>query len=167
MSSGTVETLSAAIRRVWAVGAIPEALSDRRCIIPLRCHKGWENASQHRKRPQTIQAERAAVQQVWAQDRWSVKSRIKTNFLEGHIEMHQRELWHLYKLRSKTVHGEIDPSDGCLGHAVTRIRLIGSQMYRAILGANHYPYREGRSREMRLESFSITTYYPTIQYPGS
>jgi hypothetical protein len=100
-------------------------------------------------------------------DRWIVKARIERNSLEGYVEMHRRELWHLYKLRSKTVHGEIDPSDYCLGHAITRIRLIGSQMYRAILGVSHYPYRDGRSRETSLESFSITTYHPTIEYPGS
>lgn len=100
-------------------------------------------------------------------NRWSVRSRIERDSLEGHIEMHQRELWDLYKLRSKTVHGEIDPSDDCLGHAVTRIRMISSQIYRAILGVNHYPYREGRSGEIGSESFSITTHHPYIQYPGS
>jgi hypothetical protein len=113
-----------------------------------------------------IAALESVLEMKTIKDRWIVKARIKADSLEGLINIHKRELWDLYKLRSKTVHGEIDPSDDCLGHAVARMRLIASQTYRAILDTDPYPYRGGRGREKESESFSITAYHPAIQYPG-
>jgi hypothetical protein len=96
---------------------------------------------------------------------WSVRLRRRGIRLDELCRIHTRELWELYKLRSKTVHGEIEPSDGCLRHAVLRVRSIASQFFCSMLGMEHRPYSRRIHGDAEVRPFFITTYYPAIRYP--
>ncbi len=98
---------------------------------------------------------------------WNVKPRRRDIRLDDLCTLHKRELWGLYKLRSKTVHGEIEPSDDALRHAVIRVRSIASQIFCTMLGAEYRPYNGRIPRDAEHGPFSITTYYSNIRYPVS
>ena len=95
---------------------------------------------------------------------WYVRPRRRDIGLEEPSRVHERELWDLYKLRSKTVHGEIEPSGDCLRHAVIRVRSIASQFFCSMLGVEYRPYSGRIHGDADVGPFLITAYYPAIRY---
>jgi hypothetical protein len=100
-------------------------------------------------------------------NRWRVRARVCPTELENLIAVHAAEVWDLYKLRSKTVHGEIEPSDKCLAHAVTRVRQIAAELLCATLRVEYRPYSGRMEGDFWREPFLITAYYPTIRRQDS
>jgi hypothetical protein len=91
--------------------------------------------------------------------RWRTEA-LRTTDQSGLLEEHADELKALHKLRSKTVHAEIEPSDDCLTHTVNRVRFIASLLLCSILGIHPRPY-SGRSHGDLADSvFELRKYLP-------